>query len=304
MASTIGLKIANGQFYPLLSGDSEAKKRLILTTVHDDQKSVQIDLYKSESGTMTGASYIGSLVVDDLKAGAQGAASIQMTISSDAEGTINAEAIDLDGAENAEPQRLNVSLDSLHSQEEEEQNFDAIPDFGFGNEAAIALAPEEPKKHKGPVIAIVIILIALLAGAAYWFFVMQGGHITRSAPKGLKSTEQALKKPAAQAQKAKANKQAVPARETAPRVYVPKPVPVIKAPKAAPVSKPANRARGRHIPRKGVSYTIRWGDTLRDISEAFYRTPWEYERIARYNNIPDPDEIIAGDRIIIPPRRR
>ena len=56
------------------------------------------------------------------------------------------------------------------------------------------------------------------------------------------------------------------------------------------------------IPRGGVSYKIRWGDTLWDISEAFYRTPWLYPRIARFNNIRNPDLIIAGSTIKVPPK--
>jgi nucleoid-associated protein YgaU len=56
------------------------------------------------------------------------------------------------------------------------------------------------------------------------------------------------------------------------------------------------------IPREGVNYTIRSGDTLWDISEAFYRDPWLYPRIAQHNNIRNPNLIISGRTIRIPPR--
>ncbi|MDR3147256.1 MAG: LysM peptidoglycan-binding domain-containing protein, partial [Treponema sp.] len=56
------------------------------------------------------------------------------------------------------------------------------------------------------------------------------------------------------------------------------------------------------IPRNGVAYRIRWGDTLWDIAEAFYRNPWLYPRIARYNGIRNPDRIISGTSIRIPPK--
>ena len=55
------------------------------------------------------------------------------------------------------------------------------------------------------------------------------------------------------------------------------------------------------IPRGGAPYTIRWGDTLWDISEAFYRNPWLYPRIARFNSIRNPDFIVSGRTIRIPP---
>jgi nucleoid-associated protein YgaU len=56
------------------------------------------------------------------------------------------------------------------------------------------------------------------------------------------------------------------------------------------------------IPKGGVPYRIRWGDTLWDISAAFYRNPWLYTRIARFNNIRNPDLIISGTVIRVPPR--
>jgi nucleoid-associated protein YgaU len=57
------------------------------------------------------------------------------------------------------------------------------------------------------------------------------------------------------------------------------------------------------IPKEGVAYKIRWGDTLWDISAAFYRNPWQYQRIARFNNIRNPNMIISGRTIRIPPLR-
>ena len=49
-----------------------------------------------------------------------------------------------------------------------------------------------------------------------------------------------------------------------------------------------------------VKYHIRWGDTLWDISESYYKTPWKYPKIADYNKIKNPDVIIAGSDILIP----
>ncbi|MCL2130010.1 MAG: LysM peptidoglycan-binding domain-containing protein, partial [Treponema sp.] len=91
------------------------------------------------------------------------------------------------------------------------------------------------------------------------------------------------------------------------------PVPVIQAPANAPApAAPQARVRPAPpvasynvpsvIPAEGVNYRIRWGDTLWDIAAAFYRNPWLYPRIARFNNIRNPDLIISGTTIRIPPR--
>ncbi|MBA7660883.1 hypothetical protein ES703_68889 [subsurface metagenome] len=50
----------------------------------------------------------------------------------------------------------------------------------------------------------------------------------------------------------------------------------------------------------GVSYLIKRGDTLWDISSTYYRNPWLYPKIARANGIIDPDIIFAGKTIFIP----
>ncbi|MGL4982155.1 MAG: hypothetical protein ACRC4W_04800 [Treponemataceae bacterium] len=51
---------------------------------------------------------------------------------------------------------------------------------------------------------------------------------------------------------------------------------------------------------KDQRYQIFWGDTLLDISLAYYRTPWLYHYIARHNEIKNTDYIIAGKWIMIP----
>ena len=51
---------------------------------------------------------------------------------------------------------------------------------------------------------------------------------------------------------------------------------------------------------KEIVYKIKWGDTLWDLSAAYYKNPWLYPKIARYNNIKNPDYIIAGSTIRIP----
>ena len=54
----IGIKLADGEFYPILPENRPARKRLIVTTVKDDQASVQIDLYRGEAARVTGDDYI------------------------------------------------------------------------------------------------------------------------------------------------------------------------------------------------------------------------------------------------------
>lgn len=73
-------------------------------------------------------------------------------------------------------------------------------------------------------------------------------------------------------------------------IVAPEPEVVVPVP---PAPKPVEKA-------KDIKYRIRWGDTLWDISDAYYKNPWRYKKIARYNKIKNPDLIISGTDILIP----
>lgn len=303
-AATIGVKIANGEFYPIIEERAPIKKRLVLTTVHDLQTSVQIDLYRSAAKTMLDAQYIGSLVVEDIKAKPKGEPSIELVIASSETGDIIADAIDLDVGANGEHQILNVSLRSL---DEANRELD-MPDFELeqNEEPPSSLYKQADairgrgKKFPWLVVVIIAGVVIVLVLAAFWFF-LPGGR-ERLSPESSLAVEQP----------AQIEPPEPPPVSEAPKP--PAPPPVIQAPAAPPPPRSEVSARKRPpapvasykvpavIPRGGVSYTIRWGDTLWDISEAFYRTPWLYPRIARFNNIRNPDLIIAGSTIKVPPK--
>ena len=118
---TIGIKIANGSYFPILEEKSVGKKRLILTTVKDRQESVKIDLYKSDQETLENAMYIGSLILENIQTGGKGEPEIELILGIDDEGNLTATGGDLGSGER---QSLSVSLDTLS----EESEFE-IPDF-------------------------------------------------------------------------------------------------------------------------------------------------------------------------------
>jgi LysM repeat protein len=340
MAGTIGIKIANGDFYPILEEHSSVKKRLVLTTVHDGQESVQIDLFRSLSKSMLDAQYIGSVVVENIEPLRKGEPSVEMVISSGPDGNITADAW-LKGA-GREHNLLNVSLKTMDS----EENF---PDFDLEKQD-----PQTPvglfemaesaaeKKRKFPwLFMILFVVLVIVVIALLWFFFLGGRDALPSIIKSVTersttTTEQSVPPPVVVPPPTEAPPPPVvvespkpvdpppppPPVEVAPPPPVEPPVaaappaeppPVIQAPAAPPPARPQVVARQRPpapvssyrvpavIPRNGAPYQIRWGDTLWDIAAAFYRNPWQYPRIARYNNIRNPDLIISGRTIRIPP---
>jgi molecular chaperone DnaK (HSP70) len=331
MASNIGIKIANGEFYPIMQENSSIKKRIILTTVHDDQPSVQIDLYRSPANAMPDAQYIGSLVVENIKPKPKGEPSIEMVISSDSNGEIVAEAVDLDTGAGGEHCILTVSLKSL----DESSRGINIPDFALesNEEPPSSLYQRtERTRREGSfrwvlVVLIILLLLGLLGG---WLFYFGGKYTvaefyedkiipTKNAIVEKFAKKEVKKEPIKQNEPAKKPdpepvKTPEPVKQTEPVQQKVEPAPVIQAPVAAPEQKQQQTGKKRNpapvasynvpttIPREGVNYRIRWGDTLWDIAEAFYRNPWLYPRIARHNNIRNPNLIISGRTIRIPPR--
>jgi LysM repeat protein len=333
MASTLGIKVANGEFYPIMEENSSVKKRLVLTTVHDNQKSAQIDLYNSFAKTMTDALYVGSLVVENIKPQPKGTPSIEMILASNAAGELLVDAVDL-GSPGSGHQHLSASLASL----ELEPPGAEVPDFELEAPSPLEMHPpsglyepaaplEIDDKQRGfpwVLVAAAAVLLVAVCGLLYFFFINdtgiamrtgRGSAIVSPAQTGSSQTP-AAPAPVPAAAPAPPAPPAVPAPSPAQAGSSQAAIPVISATEqpraAAPEAGRTGRARTlppvasykvpQTIPKEGVRYTIRWGDTLWDISEAFYRNPWLYRRIAQANNIRNPSLIISGTTIRIPPR--
>ncbi len=124
---TIGIKIADGSYFPILEESNSKRKRLILTTVNDNQESVQIDLYKGEGSELLEASYVGSLLIENIVQGPKESSEIELKIGFDKDGTLNAEASDL---ASGQIESLSISMESLG----ESAMYD-IPEFSLDHES-------------------------------------------------------------------------------------------------------------------------------------------------------------------------
>jgi hypothetical protein len=122
----IGIKVADGSFYPILDEGVAQKKRLVLTTVKDDQESVQIDLYKGSGEGMEDAAYVGSLLVENITPDTQGNAEIELIVGLDEEGNLETVAED---RQSGSKQSLSVGLQNL-----DESGLYEVPDFSFEEE--------------------------------------------------------------------------------------------------------------------------------------------------------------------------
>ena len=327
VSTTIGIKIADGTFYPIVERDSAKWKKVILTTVKDDQSNVQIDLYEGEGADIESAKYVGSLLIEDIIPAPAGDTEIELRIGVDQEGKLSARAEDLGSGQS---QSLNVSLESLS----EESIYD-IPEFELGNEQDAWSDPEDtedeydqeplgafdeeqyadsdpayvPPPKRKPILLALFIIFGIAAVAALTIFlykIFEGPaapplEARQAKPVEVVSDEQpedAAEATAEAAGTAETSAVETAAVETAAAEAAESQESVRDGPVSPELADvPPSTSDGL---LGGVWYWIRWGDTLWDISSSFYRTPWHYGKIANENSIRNPDLIFAGTKIFIP----
>jgi hypothetical protein len=107
--SYIGIRLADGRFFPIFDRTQRGRKRLVLTTVKNDQASVQIDLYRGSGQEMSEAEYVGTLVIQNVEEAAAGEPEISLVLGVDDTGNLNATAAD---EKSGEYESLSVSLES------------------------------------------------------------------------------------------------------------------------------------------------------------------------------------------------
>ena len=153
-------------------------------------------------------------------------------------------------------------------------------------------ADEVKKKTKVPVIICIICAIICIIATLLILFIIPSKYnlITKKHAKEAGTTV-AIEEPAPEAEP-------VPEPEPEPVVPEAKEDEIIIIEKAEEVV-PAQPPVAEEKP-KNITYKIKWGDTLWDIADTYYKNPWKYKYIARYNGIKNPDYIISGTKIVIP----
>ena len=149
---------------------------------------------------------------------------------------------------------------------------------------------ETSKKVKIPVIICIICAIICVAATLLLLFLIPGKTKNK---KNIQEIQPVIEEVQAES----APVEELPVAEEIPAAREEEIIVIEKAEEVVPVQPPAPVVK--ETP-KTTSYKIKWGDTLWDISNTYYKNPWKYKYIARYNGIKDPDYIISGTYIIIP----
>ena len=283
--STIGIKVADGSYYPVLEHGFTGTKKLTLTTSTDNQQKVQIDLYRGVAPSPSPARYIGSLVIENIPPASQGKPEIELLIGIDVKGQLSAEACD---NSTGECQKFDTSLGAQETDVAEERpaeiDLEEPPLTGESYPVGDTDRRKERLHKKGPTILLLVlfVVLGLVLVAAVAFFVYRSIHgpAIPFLSMGARSQPTASSEPAANAE---------PATQKTPT----------STGTTEPAVTPATTDTTPAV-TGSVTYRIKKGDTLWDIASTYYRNPWLYPRLAKANSIKNPDLIFAGTRITIP----
>lgn len=103
----IGIKLADGSFFPIIEDETRQRKRMVLTVARPGQTSAQIDLLRYDGDT---EQYVGCLVLDELAG--EGSAELELIVGFEDDGTIDARVNDAVGGQY---QSLSVNVRTLES---------------------------------------------------------------------------------------------------------------------------------------------------------------------------------------------
>ena len=130
----IGIRVADGSFFPILEDTDAGHKKLVVTTVRDHQTAVRLAFYRQDSGQAENA-YLGTLSLEEIEAAPKGEPDVEVHLGLD-DNSLNAMARDV---LTGDTQSLSVSLDP------DQDQFD-IPEFDFDADqsaSGTALAPPD-----------------------------------------------------------------------------------------------------------------------------------------------------------------
>lgn len=274
----IGIKTADGKFFPILQENEKTKKRVILTTVRDYQPLVHIDLYRGKGEQMEAAERVGRLRIEHVPPSKQGTPDIELLLGMDTEGNLISKARIDSPSTQTEEQSLIVRLDEppVSAEEFSADDFEVKESEVSGKTNANGtkelyfnsfVADEHEKQRRRNYLLIIAGVLAAIA-------ILILGYVLFFRTPAKKPPEET---PATHAQTTPVPAPPAPKQE--------------EKPEAPHVQKPAS---------VGVWYSTVKGDNLWNLARSFYRNPWLYKKIAEENRIVNPDFILQDVRLYIP----
>ena len=269
----IGIRLADKSVFPILENEQPAAKRLILTTERDHQDRIDVEFVRDARGAQVP---IGQLSLADLRDRNGGEHDIELMLRLEPGGVINVSLHDPDSG--------NTTGRSIAPDH-------AAPamlteDFHEDLDPADA-EPPRPRRRVGLLAGLVLLLIAAGAALIWWTMLRPVSDPMAASDPAARRPAQTESSDAAESAQSPAAGESAQTEEPGRAVEPTAPEPPVREPEPG-----------------SVAYRIERGDTLWDISETFYGTPWLYPELADANRISNPDMIYADRNLQIPDQLR
>jgi len=289
LPKSIGIKLYDGSFVPIINENEIKSKKVILTTVRDNQKKAIIELYEGTSDKCINNEYLGKLVISIDRPTKKGEPGIEVHLRLDENGMLYAKAWDAEsGQESAikieHSSRKRIfpeTLSDLEITQLDQGETKRIDNYTNGASALLT----DYEKSSGfmnvlkiiLIVLIVLIILALIGVGAYFSYNKIKNFISN------------LKKLTTTTTTIQSTTSTILSKTT-----------TTTTPKTTTTIKKEEIKGIRRL--EGKKHYIRWGDNLWNICKKYYKDPWYYPALAEANDIKNPRLIYAGTYIIIPPK--
>lgn len=283
----IGIRLADHSVFPVFSSNEPGGKRIVLTTARDAQERVDIKLIRaadSHSDRSRPLS-IGRITIDDLQPGRGGEPEIELVLRVSAGGRLEATATN---RATGNAQSLSIDIDRAATEAE----FSVPESLTESFEPELAAAgPEEPRPRRSGwlLVVAIIAIVSVLSGGIWWVLLRTPGEDAMGGAADDLPTAQSPDEQIEPPPESEPESEPEPELEDAPDPRTRE-----DEPGATDIPGPSG------ADADSVEYRIRRGDTLWDLSETFYGTPWLFPELADANEISNPNLIYAESELEIP----
>lgn len=312
LPKSIGIKLYDDSFVPVLTEGETKNKRVILTTGKDNQKKAVIEIYEGTSAKCSENEYLGKLLIELDRSTNKGEPAFEVNLRLDDNGVLYAKAWDQESKKESELVIENVASNRItqenltdeeiskyedtqvqelladETERYEDHHVDSLQYENTSYKNANIYNDEDDSWKKRVILGIIISV--LLIGIIILIILC-----CRSC-----SSERNL---------GVITQKTVSTKITEPSVSAPVDIKEPEREIPAPEPEPAKEIVEKEEPigvnvLEGQKHYIRYGDNLWNICKRYYGDPWYYPDLAKQNNIAVPRRIYAGQYIIIPQKSK
>jgi len=301
LPKSIGIKLFDDTFVPVLKSDEQKSRKLSLTTIEDNQTKAVVSLYEGSSDKCKNNTFLGKLVIPINRDTGKGEPAIEVHLRNDESGILFAKAWDADsheecsieikhsaGSKRIYPETLSdIEIENLKGTEnyhEDNSEFEGYSDDRSSNDL---------KKNIVILVAIVVVIVILgflsFLGASFIYknFIKD---------KLGKKTEKVVEPPKSSSSSSISSSFKLSSSSSS--------ISSVSSSSSSSKSSVSSKVAGIKQ-MDGAKHFVRKGDNLWNICKKYYGDAWYYPSLYQANpSLKSPRLIKAGTTLIIPDKTK